>query len=96
MGNWPLFKTFSGTVFGRVQGVGFRYFTQNKALELGIRGWVRNKADGTVEFLAQGPDLALERFMQQIHVGPIGSRVEKVLFQEIQESEEHGQFEIRG
>jgi hypothetical protein len=34
--------------------------------------------------------------MQQIHVGPIGSRVEKVLFQEIQESEEHGQFEIRG
>ena len=89
-------KTVSGTVFGRVQGVGFRYFTQNMALELGITGWVRNRADGTVEFLAQGPEKVLEQFMQQIHMGPIGSRVEKVLFQQTQESEAHAQFEIRG
>ena len=91
-----MFKTISGTVWGRVQGVGFRYFTQNKALELGIRGWVRNKTDGTVEFLAQGPDATLEQFMQQIQIGPIGSRVEKVLCQTVPESEERTQFEIQG
>ena len=91
-----MFKTLSGTIHGRVQGVGFRYFTQNKALELGIRGWVRNTSQGSVEFLAQGGDQALERFMHYIQVGPIGSRVEKAQFQWSQESEEQVQFEIRG
>jgi acylphosphatase len=91
-----MFKTVSGTIYGRVQGVGFRYFAQNKALELGIRGWVRNNPNGSVGFLAQGDDQALERFMQSLQVGPIGSRVERAQFQWSQESEEQVQFEIRG
>ncbi|HVZ80930.1 MAG TPA: acylphosphatase [bacterium] len=89
-------KTLSGTVHGRVQGVGFRYFTKNKALELGIRGWVRNNVDGSVEFQAQGNEMALEQFMHSLMMGPIGSRVESTQFQWSQESEEHSQFEIRG
>ena len=65
-------------VRGRVQGVGFRYFTQAAAVHAGLSGWVRNNPDGTVEIAAAGEVDALERLEQQIRHGPPGARVDQV------------------
>ena len=91
-----MFNAFIATVQGRVQGVGFRYFVKGKADELHLTGWVRNKPDGTVELLAKGDRSDLEQFMQCLIAGPIGSRVEKVEPQWVEDFEEFKGFEIRG
>ena len=63
---------------GRVQGVGFRYFTLASAAREGIHGWVRNLGDGTVEIAAEGEEEAVERFERSIRQGPAGGRLEAV------------------
>jgi acylphosphatase len=65
-------------ISGRVQGVGFRYFTEAAALREGILGWVRNTPDGRVEVVAEGDAEALERFARSLGHGPRGARVERV------------------
>jgi acylphosphatase len=65
-------------VTGRVQGVGFRYFTQEVANNLQLSGWVRNDSDGSVECEAQGSTEKLEQFIYNMQQGPCLSRVEKV------------------
>ncbi len=62
-------------VEGRVQGVGFRYFTQRIAERFGICGWVRNLSDGNVEIRAEGESAALENFLNRIRNGPSFSQV---------------------
>jgi acylphosphatase len=91
-----LFNAFKASVRGRVQGVGFRYFTKRLADGLQITGWVRNRPDGTVELLAKGDNQALEQFMQSLEAGPIGSRVDKIDTQWHQETQEFKGFEIIG
>lgn len=63
---------------GRVQGVGFRYFAQQKAKEMGITGWVRNSVDGGVTIIAQGIDAEILTFIDYLYVGPARSRVDKI------------------
>jgi acylphosphatase len=63
---------------GRVQGVGFRWWTRREANRLGLRGTVRNRPDGSVEVHAAGPAELLDTFGAAIRVGPPGARVEKV------------------
>ena len=63
---------------GRVQGVGFRYFTEAAAVREGILGWVRNMPDGRVEISAEGDADALERFERSLRHGPPHARVERV------------------
>ncbi len=65
-------------VDGRVQGVGFRYFVKNAAEELGLTGWVRNKMDGRVEVLAEGPRADLEMLLDALRHGPRSSYVSEV------------------
>ncbi len=65
-------------VRGDVQGVGFRYFIQRKADELGLRGWVRNNDDGTVELVAEGERQKLEELRRAAERGPRLARVERV------------------
>jgi acylphosphatase len=55
---------------GRVQGVGFRAWALRRAQELGVRGWVRNRRDGSVEVEAVGPPPSLERLRQLLADGP--------------------------
>lgn len=66
------------TVFGRVQGVGFRYFTQTVAKRYGLVGWVRNNYNGTVEILVEGQQNDLDNFIQSIRNGCSSSHVRKV------------------
>ena len=62
-------------VHGRVQGVGFRFHALRRATELGLNGWVRNLADGSVESEAVGDEDALRRFVEEMRAGPVGARV---------------------
>jgi acylphosphatase len=63
---------------GRVQGVGYRYAMRREALRLGIRGWVRNRADGSVEALAHGTPQAADALAEWARRGPPGARVTRV------------------
>lgn len=65
-------------ISGRVQGVGFRWWTVREARRLGLRGTVRNRPDGTVEVHAAGPDAALARLAERLREGPPHARVERV------------------
>jgi len=65
-------------VRGRVQGVGFRWYVVEKAQELNLAGWVRNKSDGKVEIAAAGQRDALASFEAAVKSGPRGARVEEV------------------
>ncbi|GAC1511769.1 MAG: acylphosphatase [Candidatus Dormibacteraceae bacterium] len=67
-----------GVIHGDVQGVGFRYFLIREAQRLGLRGWVRNRDDGSVEFVAEGRRSDLERLMQAAEKGPLPARVDRV------------------
>ncbi len=60
---------YTGTAVGRVQGVGFRMFVREHATELGLTGWVRNMADGTVDFDVQGARQAVEKLLELIRKG---------------------------
>ncbi len=63
---------------GRVQGVGFRFFALREGAALGLSGWVRNRADGSVEALAEGPAAAVEEFLNRLRQGPPGAGVTAV------------------
>jgi acylphosphatase len=65
-------------VHGDVQGVGFRYFVQRKANQLGLSGWVRNNGDGTVEVVAEGERRDLEQLKRALDEGPRLARVDRV------------------
>ena len=65
-------------VHGDVQGVGFRYFAQRKAQQLGLQGWVRNNDDGTVEAVAEGSREQLEDLKRALQEGPRMARVDRV------------------
>lgn len=65
-------------VSGRVQGVGFRYFTADVAARENVHGWVRNLADGRVEIEAEGDAEALGRFEHRVRQGPRGAEIEQV------------------
>ena len=69
-------------VRGRVQGVGFRYFAQRAAAELGLAGYVRNLADGRVEVYAAGPEEKLAQLAAKLHRGPQWAEVQGVDEQE--------------
>ena len=58
------------TVRGRVQGVGFRFFVREQAARFGVKGWVRNRADGAVEVLAEGSRETLLEFLEKVREGP--------------------------
>lgn len=65
-------------ISGRVQGVGFRYFTYDAAVREGVTGWVRNLPDGRVEARIEGEAEAVDRVERAIRSGPPGARVDSV------------------
>ena len=65
-------------VSGRVQGVGFRYFTQDIARREGLTGLVRNLPDGRVEVIAEGDDTAVDRLEAALRQGPPRSRIDRI------------------
>ena len=78
---------------GRVQGVGYRNYIVHKAGQLGIRGWVRNRADGSVEAVVQGPPQAVAEMIACAKRGPRAAAVESVTVGE--GHGEHAGFTLR-
>lgn len=84
----------SATVYGRVQGVYFRYFVRNVARKLNVKGYVRNLARGdAVEVKAEGDKAQLDRLLEQVKTGPPGAWVKRV---EVDWSDYSGQFDNFG
>jgi acylphosphatase len=71
-------QRLEAVVTGRVQGVGFRYFTRQTARRLDVAGWVRNDPAGTVTLVAEGPRDALEALLAAVAEGPAGAVVHAV------------------
>jgi acylphosphatase len=70
--------SFRYVVRGRVQGVGYRYFVMREAAALGVAGFARNLADGTVEVVAEAAEDVLERFADRLREGPSFASVTNV------------------
>lgn len=83
-----------GFVSGRVQGVYFRRFTRQQALQLGLTGWVRNLNDGRVEFTASGSKAGIKAFLAALATGPAGSSVAQLDSEEI-DWQAFSEFDIR-
>jgi acylphosphatase len=84
------------TVSGRVQGVGYRFFAERVARQLGLSGYVKNLADGNVEAYAIGEEAALEEFKRHLAEGPRGARVGGVEESEAPILSRYHQFVIEG
>ena len=82
-------------VRGRVQGVFFRAWTRAEAERLGLAGWVRNCADGSVEAHIEGNETALAELMARLHRGPPSAEVRDVLVENAP-AEGLATFEVRG
>lgn len=86
---------FRYLISGRVQGVGFRYFTKEAALSSELAGWVRNLADGRVEVNIQGPAPEVSEFERLLRQGPPGAKVNDVLAESLPLRTESPRFQIR-
>lgn len=82
-------------VFGQVQGVWYRGSTRDRARQLGLSGWVRNRTDGAVELVACGAPRELETLKAWLHEGPSAARVERVEETDAAEPPDGAEFVIR-
>ena len=82
-------------ITGRVQGVGFRWFTHDVAVREGVHGWVRNLANGAVEVVGEGDQAAVDRLEAAVRRGPSSARVERFDVEEIAPAGRTTGFEIR-
>ena len=89
------FARLHAIVEGMVQGVNFRYYTQERALGLRLTGWVRNRADGSVEVLAEGPRASLDQLLEFLRRGPPAAAVTEVKEAWPAPTGEFARFEIR-
>lgn len=83
-------KTVSIKVSGKVQGVGFRYYTKKKAEEYTINGFVQNKADGSVYIEANGEKIDMDTFVDWCKKGPSWARVLDIRISELPNQEWNG------
>jgi len=82
-------------ISGRVQGVGFRWFTHDAATREGVTGWVRNLPNGRVEALVEGEAEAVTRVERALRQGPAGARVDNVYVDDDDASGAYKDFSIR-
>lgn len=76
-------RAIEATVHGRVQGVGFRYYTRKAALSYGVSGYVANMPDGTVRVVCEGSLAAVTRMQRWLHKGPPSAHVTAVDVREL-------------
>ena len=82
-------------VSGKVQSVGYRYFSQMKAVQYEVTGWAKNLSNGSVEIMAQGSKDDLESFAADLRVGNPFSKIEDMEMTEVEITEEFHSFTIK-
>jgi acylphosphatase len=88
-------RAVRGVVRGRVQGVAYRASFHREAATRGLIGWVRNQADGTVEFVLQGESARVQEVIDWAHVGPAHARVTGVTISDLRYDLDLNDLEIR-
>ena len=88
-------KRVQVVISGRVQGVGFRASCQREAERLNVTGWVRNRWDGNVEALFEGPAGAVDAMLRWCRQGPLGAWVEDVQVTEAPSGPPNSGFHVR-
>ncbi|MER8462242.1 acylphosphatase [Mesorhizobium sp. M1396] len=81
-------------VYGNVQGVGFRIWARDEATSLGLAGWVRNEADGSVTTQMSGLDEAVSTMIERLWKGPSGASVSRVDVEELAPGNTSVEFRI--
>ncbi|MBY3166539.1 acylphosphatase [Rhizobium leguminosarum bv. viciae 248] len=81
-------------ISGKVQGVGFRMWTRDEAVRLGLTGWVRNEEDGAVVAVIAGPDTAITTMIERFRRGPLGASVSAVETEAAQLEKKPSEFRI--
>ena len=87
-------KRYNIIVSGRVQGVWYRAYTMEKANELGLKGWVRNNPDGTVEIEVEGDEEKIKELIKWCWIGSPASKVTDVKYKEKKYKGEFSTFKI--
>ena len=87
-------KRYHFFISGRVQGVGYRFFTQDCAIDLGLLGWVKNLNDGRVEAEVEGAEAKLTQMQKLLLQGPSDARVDKVTLGEEPVHQDEHDFEM--
>ncbi|WP_071458539.1 acylphosphatase [Bacillus massilinigeriensis] len=82
-------------VSGKVQGVGYRYYAQMKAIQYGINGWVMNQGDDAVKIVATGTKADLEQYMEELRRGNPFSRVDRLEYHECEHHDDWQSFTIK-
>ena len=82
-------------VRGVVQGVGFRFFAMQLARDYGLAGWVRNRADGSVEVEAEGEDLIVRAFIKDLRTGPQSADVAGIDVETLPPARDRAGFHVR-
>jgi acylphosphatase len=88
-------KRMTAIVYGRVQGVYFRDYTEREAIRLHVTGWVANQVDGTVKVVAEGSEAALMQLVEWLHTGSPWARVDGVDVEWSDAIDEFTRFRIR-
>ncbi len=88
-------KQLEAVVYGRVQGVSFRYYTSQEARRLGVKGWVANQRDGSVKVVAQGTNDAIDRLLDYLHHGPSLAQVDRVETDWVESDQIFSHFSVR-
>lgn len=90
-----MMKRVEAVVYGRVQGVSFRYNTQRTAVQYHLVGWVANQHDGSVKVVAEGSESKLNSLVDFLHQGEPPARVDRVAVQWMNPTGEFSRFTIR-
>ena len=88
-------KTYNVLISGRVQGVGFRYFTVSVADKYDVKGFVRNIPGAKVEIICQGEEEELKSFMDEVKKGPAFSVITDAAIGEVPENKRYNSFKIK-
>ena len=87
-------KRYEIMIKGKVQGIGYRNFVRLKASRLNIKGFVKNIGSDSVEIVAEGNEIELNKFKQEVHRGPINAHIKEFNLKEKKTTGEFSSFEI--
>ena len=82
-------------IFGKVQGVGFRFFATRTARRLELKGWIRNLRDGTVDAVVEGEPQAIDEWIDELKEGPRYAEVSKIEQEKRDFTGRLGDFDVR-
>lgn len=82
------------TIYGRVQGVGFRHFIKTNAKKCGVRGWAKNLENGTVEAIFEGDESSVQQLIERCKKGPAAGFAEKMDIEDEQDETSYTDFRI--